>query len=318
VHLVAAPMTHAAGVLAMTLIPAGATTVVVEKFDAETVMDAIQRHRVTHLFLPPTAIYMMMAHPRVREFDYSSLRCFLYAAAPMSADKLREAMSIFGPVMVQSYGQAEAPMFCTMMGVKDHIDALENPEHARRLWSCGRPTMLTRLAIMDDEGRLLPPGETGEIVVNGSLVMAGYYRNPEATAEASAHGWHHTGDVGYQDADGYVFHVDRKKDMIISGGFNIYSVEVEKAILAHPAVQDCAVIGVPDEKWGEAVKAVIEPKAGARIDAGEIIALCKQALGSVKAPKSVDVWEALPRSAVGKLLKRDIRARYWEGQQRKV
>ncbi len=318
VHLVSAPMTHAAGVLAMTLIPAGATTIVLDHFDPLDVMQAIQDHKVTHLFLPPTAIYMMLSHPRVREFDYSSLRCFLYAAAPMAADKLREALSVFGPVMVQSYGQAEAPMFCTMLSAQEHVEALENPALNKRLWSCGRPTMLTRLAIMDDDGNLLPPGEPGEIVVNGSMIMAGYYKNPQATAEAGQHGWHHTGDVGYADPDGYVFHVDRKKDMIITGGFNVYSAEVEKVILGHPAVQECAVIGVPDEKWGEAVKAVIEPKAGRSVDPDEIIALCKDALGSVKTPKSVEIWPTLPRSNVGKLLKRQVRDQFWAGRERAV
>lgn len=318
VHLVCAPMTHAAGVLAMTLIPAGATTVVIDHFDALAVMQAIERHRITHLFLPPTAIYMMLGHPRVREFDYSSLRCFLYAASPMAVDKLREAIDVFGPVMVQSYGQAEAPMFCTMMTVTDHAEALSKPELEHRLWSCGRPTMLTRLAIMDDDGRLLPPGERGEIVVDGSLVMAGYYNNPEATAEVSTHGWHHTGDVGYQDADGFVYHVDRKKDMIITGGFNVYSAEVEKIVLSHPSVQDCAVVGVPDDKWGEAVKAIVELRSGCTLDAEALIALCKERLGSVKAPKSVEIWESLPRSAVGKLLKRDIRAQFWKDRARSV
>jgi acyl-CoA synthetase (AMP-forming)/AMP-acid ligase II len=318
VHLVCAPMTHAAGVLAMALIPAGATTVMLDHFDPLEVMEAIQRHRITHLFLPPTAVYMMLGHPRVREFDYSSLRCFLYAASPMAVDKLREAIDVFGPVMVQSYGQAEAPMFCTMMTVDDHVEALSRPEWEHRLWSCGRPTMLTRLAIMDDDGRLLPPGEHGEIVISGSLVMAGYYNNPEATAEVSAHGWHHTGDVGYQDADGFVYHVDRKKDMIITGGFNVYSAEVEKIVLAHPSVQDCAVVGVPDDKWGEAVKAIVELRSGCTLDPDELIALCKARLGSIKAPKSIEIWTTLPRSAVGKLLKRDIRAQFWKDRARGV
>ncbi|MCE9648476.1 MAG: AMP-binding protein [Parvibaculum sp.] len=318
VHLVSAPMTHAAGVFAITLMAAGATTVIVDKFEPLVVMDAIQKYRVSHIFLPPTAIYMMLAHPRVREFDYSSLRCFLYAAAPMSVEKLREAMNIFGPVMVQSYGQAEAPMFCTMMGIEDHKAALVDEKAAARLWSCGKPTMLNRLAIMDDEGNLQPDGERGEIVVQGSIVMAGYFRNAAATEEVSAFGWHHTGDVGWRDKDGYIYIVDRKKDMIISGGFNIYSAEVEQAVLAHPAVQDCAVVGVPDDKWGEAVKAIVELKPGARAEAEEIVALCKKMLGSTKAPKSVEVWDVLPRSPVGKVLKRDIRAKFWEGQTRNV
>ena len=162
---------------------------------------------------------------------------------------------------------------------------------------------------MDEAGRLLPPSERGEIVVRGPLVMAGYYRNPAATAEASRHGWHHTGDIGYLDADGYLYIVDRLKDMIITGGFNVYSAEVEQAVLAHPAVLDCAVVGLPDDKWGERVTAVIQPLGGRDVTAEEIRAWVKERLGSVKAPKQVEIWPDLPRSRVGKILKTDVKAR---------
>ncbi len=160
---------------------------------------------------------------------------------------------------------------------------------------------------MDPAGALLGTGQTGEIVVRGSLVMRGYHRNPEATAEASAHGWHHTGDIGYLDADNYLYIVDRAKDMVITGGFNVYSTEVEQAVMQHPAVQDCAVVGLPDDKWGERVTAVIQLRPGSTVAAGEIEAFVKARLGSVKAPKQVEVWADLPRSRVGKVLKRDLR-----------
>ncbi|MGD9865561.1 MAG: AMP-binding protein, partial [Pseudodonghicola sp.] len=261
--------------------------------------------------------YMLLSEPGIETRSFPSLRGFFYAAAPMAVDKLRQCLSIFGPVMVQSFGQAEAPMFCALLTPEDHL-VLGDPAREHRLASCGRPTLLTPVAIMDDDGNLLPRGARGEIVVRGNLVMQGYYKNPEATAEASQFGWHHTGDVGYLDADGYLYIVDRKKDMIISGGFNVYPSEVEQVIWAHPAVQDCAVIGVPDEKWGEAVTAVIELKPGAEVDPDEIIRLCKQTLGSVKAPKSVTVWDELPRSAVGKVRKKDIRDVFWQGQARKI
>ncbi|MBX6370254.1 MAG: AMP-binding protein [Rhodospirillales bacterium] len=317
VYLVAAPMTHAAGVVAIPLLAKAATLIVLERADPLEIMEAIERHRVTDLFLPPTVIYSMLAHPRVREFDYSSLRHFLYAASPIAPDRLAEAVQVFGPVMVQSYGQAEAPMFCTFLSARDHL-VLDDPERRKRLASCGRPTMFTRLEIMDDEGRLLPPGERGEIVVRGNLVMAGYYKDPAATAEARRYGWHHTGDVGYRDEDGFVYIIDRKKDMIITGGFNVYSTEVENVILSHPSVQNCVVIGVPDPKWGEAIKAVLELKPGCAVAEEEIIALCKSRLGGVKSPKSVEIWPHLPRSPVGKILKRDIRDRYWAGRERMV
>ncbi len=166
---------------------------------------------------------------------------------------------------------------------------------------------------MDEAGRLLPPGDRGEIVVRGPLVMAGYYQNPAATAEASRHGWHHTGDVGYLDPDGYLYIVDRLKDMIITGGFNVYSAEVEQAVLAHPAVLDCAVVGLPDDKWGERVTAIIQPLDGRDVTAEEIRAWVKDRLGSVKAPKQVEIWPDLPRSRVGKILKADVKSRLLDG-----
>ena len=171
---------------------------------------------------------------------------------------------------------------------------------------------------MADDGTILPPGETGELVLRGPTTMKEYLDDPVATAEAQAHGWHHTGDIGYRDVDGYVFITDRKRDMIVSGGFNLFPFEIEQVLLAHPAVQDCAVIGVPDEKWGEAVKACVQLKAGAQVDEETLIAVCKESLGSMKAPKSVDFIDDLPRSPVGKVLKRELRAPYWEGHARQV
>jgi len=317
VHLVIAPMTHAAGGVALMLMASGATQVILPGFDAKAVMEAIERYRVTHLFLPPTAIYMLLAHPDLGRHDYSSLDYFIYAAAPMSVEKLKEAVQAFGPVMAQTFGQAEAPMLCTCLTPADH-DVLGDPAREKRLASCGRSTLLTEVAIMADDGRLLPPGEAGEIVVRGPLVMKEYYRNPEATAAASEHGWHHTSDIGYADPDGYIYIVDRKRDMIISGGFNVFPSEIEQVIWSHPAVQDCAVVGAPDEKWGEAVTACVELKPGQSVEPGELIALCRARLGPVKAPKAVEIWPALPRSAVGKVLKRKIREHFWAGRTRLV
>jgi acyl-CoA synthetase (AMP-forming)/AMP-acid ligase II len=318
VHLVVAPMTHAAGVTILGLMAQGCTNVILPGFDAGRVMDAIQAHGVSYMFLPPTAIYMMLAHPEVASYDYGSLEYFIYAAAPMSVDKLRLALRVFGPVMAQTYGQAEAPMLCTYMSPAEHAKALAEPALTGRLAACGRETFLTRIAIMDDEGNLLPPGEKGEIVVRGGIVMSGYHENPEATAEASAFGWHHTGDVGIKDRDGYLYIVDRKKDMIISGGFNIYPSEIEQVVWSHPAVQDCAVIGAPDEKWGEAVTAIVQLKPDASATEADILRLCRERLGGMKTPKKVEFWPDLPRSAVGKVLKREIRERFWAGRDRQV
>lgn len=198
-------------------------------------------------------------------------------------------------------------MMISTMAPKDHFRP-DGSVATERLSSAGRPSPLVTVAIMADDGTVLAPGERGEIVVRGSLVMAGYYRNPVASAEAAAYGWHHTGDIGYLDADTYLHIVDRAKDMVITGGFNVYSTEVEQALMQHPAVQDCAVVGLPDPKWGERVTAVLLLRAGREATAEEITAFVKGRIGSVKTPKQVEVWDDLPRSKVGKVLKSEIRA----------
>jgi acyl-CoA synthetase (AMP-forming)/AMP-acid ligase II len=229
----------------------------------------------------------------------------------MSTARLEEALRVIGP-MAQLFGQTEAPMMVSMLPPAEHYNA-DGTVATKRLASAGRPAPLVTVGIMEPQsGRLLPTGERGEIVVRGSLVMAGYYKNRAATEAASEHGWHHTGDVGYLDADGYLFIVDRLKDMIITGGFNVYSAEVEQALMQHPAVRDCAVVGLPDDKWGERVTAVIEPSA--EIEPDELVAFVKARIGSVKAPKQVELWRELPRSRVGKVLKADLRAQLMRDQ----
>jgi fatty-acyl-CoA synthase len=223
----------------------------------------------------------------------------------MSAARLAEALDRIGP-MAQLFGQSEAPMMISTMSPAEHR-LPDGTIDTARLSSAGRPSPLVTVAILDQQGRPVPRGERGEICVRGSLVMAGYYRNPEATAEASAHGWHHTGDIGFLDEDGYLYIVDRAKDMVITGGFNVYSAEVEQALMAHDAVRDCAVIGLPDEKWGERVTAVIQLQPHAEVDADDLIAFVKERIGSVKAPKQIEIWADLPRSTIGKVLKAEIR-----------
>ena len=315
VNLVAAPMTHAAGPLALASMALGGTVVVLPRFEAAAVLDAIERHRVTYMFLPPTAIYMLLAEPGVRDRDLSSLEYISYAGAPMSLDRLREAIAVFGPVMNASFGQTESPMCVTALPPHEHLDAAGD---LARPGSCGRANLLSIVEVMDDDGTVLPPHERGEIVVRGPLVMAGYYKDAAATAEVSRFGWHHTGDIGYRDEDGFFYIVDRKKDMIITGGFNVYPAEVEQALMAHPAVQDCAVFGVPDEKWGESVTAVIEPRAGAQIDADEMLAFAREKLGPVKTPKALTFLASLPRSNAGKVLRVELRRPYWEGRGRAI
>lgn len=317
IHLVAAPMTHAAGGSALMMSAMGATNIMLPGFDPVRVMTAVQEHRVTHMFLPPTAVYRLLAHPDVRKYDYSSLRFFNYASAPMAPEKVKEAMQVFGPVMMTGFGQTEIGVNATFFSPQDHVRAIAEGKE-RRLLSCGKATLFARVEIMDDEGNLLGPETPGEIVVRGNQVMKGYFKNPEETARAQAFGWHHTGDIGVKDEDGYVYLIDRKRDMIISGGFNIFPAEVEKALLAHPSVQDCSVVGVPDADWGESVRAVVELKPGHTLEAAEAIAFCKQRLSSFKVPKSVEFWPELPRSPVGKVLRRKIRAVFWQGHERVI
>jgi len=312
VYLAFAPLTHAAGVLCFPIMALGGEIVIMPHPDLGEFLALIARHRVTHAFLPPTVIYSLLDHPALPSADLGSLQCLWYGAAPMSAARLEQAIGVLGPVLGQLFGQTEAPMFISALPPAGHLHA-DGTLATERFTSAGRPTPLTTVAIMDEAGRLLPPGERGEIVVRGPLVMGGYYKNPAATAEASRHGWHHTGDVGYLDSDGYLYIVDRLKDMIITGGFNVYSTEVEQAVLAHPAVLDCAVVGLPDDKWGERVTAIIQPLDGHDVTAEEIRAWVKDRLGSVKAPKQVEIWADLPRSRVGKILKADVKSRLLDG-----
>lgn len=317
VNLAAAPMTHTAGLLSLPCTARGGTVVVLEKPDAGPLLGAIVEHRVSEFFLPPTVIYRLLDIPGIAKLDFSSLRYFMYGAAPMSVDKLKKAIEVFGPVMTGGYGQTEAPASIAFLTPAEHFESGELASDDR-LSSVGRPNPLIRVEIFDDNNRILPQGESGEICVRGDLLMKGYYKAQQKTAETLIDGWLHTGDIGHLDSEGYLHITDRKKDLIISGGFNVYPSEVEQVIWGHPAVQDCAVIGVPDAQWGESVKAVIELSAGQTATEADIIALCKDRLGSVKAPKSVEIVDSLPRSAVGKVLKKDLRERYWTNSKTKI
>jgi acyl-CoA synthetase (AMP-forming)/AMP-acid ligase II len=310
VNLAAAPMTHSAGALTMPCSARGGTVVVLASPDPVSLLDTIERHRVTELFLPPTVIYRLIEMDGIRERDFSSLRYLIYGSAPMAVEKLKAAIDVFGPVLIESYGQTEAPMAIAYLRPEEHLEAGGPLACDERLASCGRPAPLIRVEIRDDGGGVLGPGETGEICVAGDLVMKGYHDDPSRTADAIRDGWLHTGDVGHLDAHGYLHITDRKKDMIITGGFNVYPAEVEQALFTHPAVADCAVIGIPDSDWGELVTAIVECAPGTDVDEPELIALCKARLDSVRAPKHVEFVTALPRNANGKVVKRDLRDRF--------
>ena len=320
VNLAAAPMTHTAGFLTLPCSARGGKVVVLTRAEPKAMFEAIVKQRVTEFFLPPTVIYRILDIPGIEKVDFSSVKYLMYGAAPMSVEKLKQALKLFGPVMMEGYGQTEAPGAISFLRPEEHFKkGTNNNEFAddSRLASVGRPSILAKVAIMGENNNILPAGKTGEICVSGSLLMKQYYKNPQKTAETIIDGWLHTGDVGHLDEDGYLFITDRKKDMIISGGFNIYPSEVEQVLWGHPAVSECAVIGVPHPDWGEEVKAVVELKPGQTVTSEELIALCKEKLGSVSAPKSVD-FAAIPRSANGKILKKDLREQYWKGHDKKI
>jgi fatty-acyl-CoA synthase len=261
----------------------------------------------------PTMIYALLDHPATKDADLSSLKTIYYGASAISPSRLKEAIERFGPIFFQFYGQAECPMTITVMRKEEH-----DPSNLERLASCGRIVPWVNVALMDDDMNEVPDGDPGEICVQSPLTMKGYWKKPEQTAEAFAGGWLHTGDVARKDADGFLYIVDRKKDMIVSGGFNVYPREVEDVISRHPAVAAVGVIGVPDERWGEAVKAVVVLREGETVDAEELKALVKEAKGAHYTPKSVDFADSLPLSPLGKPDKKALRAQYWGDAQRMV
>ncbi|WP_164738369.1 class I adenylate-forming enzyme family protein [Aquabacter cavernae] len=312
VNLAVTPLTHVAGDVALAVFAQGGLNVILPKPRPRDILKAMGDHGVTHMFVPPTLLYMMLAEPDVASFDFGALRYLMYGAAPISVDKLREAWSVFGPVMTQLYGLMEATSTVSIMTPSEHAEAFSSD--GGRFGSIGRGSAMTLVDVVDEAGLPVGLGETGEVVCHGPNLFKGYVDNAEATAKALRNGWFRTGDLGVKDAGGYVRLVDRSKDIIITGGINVFPGEIEQVIWRHPAVQDCAVIGVPDDKWGEAVTAVLELKPGESIREDEVIAMCKKTLGSIKTPKTVVVWPELPRSTVGKVLKKDIRAHYWKGR----
>ena len=313
--LVAMPCAHIGGTgLGIMALAAGLPGVILAEFNPDGVFDAVEHHGVTRFFIVPAALQMLLLHPRCASVDYSRLKYILYGAAPIPLELLRQCIRMFGAQFIQAYGMTETTGTICMLPPEDH-----DPEGNKRMRSAGRPLPGVEILILGPDGRSVPTGEVGEVVTRSSNNMIGYWNLPEATAKTmTGDGWIHTGDAGYLDEDGYLFIHDRMKDMIISGGENVYPAEVESAIFGHPAVQEVAVIGIPDRKWGETVKAVVVPKPGMSVEEADIIAWARERIAAFKAPRSVDVIAALPRNASGKILRKDLRAPYWEGYERMV
>ncbi len=310
VMLNVAPLTHAARVLFRKHYLKGARNIILRNFTAVEVLAIIQRERVTATMFVPTMIIRLVLHTTVRDYDVSSLQRIFYGTAPMPADKLKQAIMIFGNIFRQNYGLSEATQPVLCLSPKDiAIDG--DAKQRRRLASAGRPALGTEVCIVNPSGKHVAPEEEGELLLRGEIVMKGYWKDPDATREViDDEGWLHTGDIACEDADGYIYIVGRKKEMIISGGFNIYPREVERVIESHEGVQEVAVVGVPDEVWGEAVKAFVVPRPGVTITAEEIIERCKDRIASYKKPRSVEFVDDLPKNFQGKILKRVLRERH--------
>jgi fatty-acyl-CoA synthase len=311
--LIMTPLSHAGAAFIIPTLLRGGSIVVSAGFDPAKLFELIEKYKITATMLVPTMLYMLMDHPGFADADLSSLKTVYYGAAAASPTRLKEAIEKLGPIFFQFFGQSECPMTISVLRKGEH-----DINDLARLATCGRPVPWVHVALLDDEGNEVPQGEPGEICVQGPLVMNGYWNKPDETAAAFEGGWLHTGDVARQDKDGFLTIVDRKKDMIVSGGFNLYPREIEDVISTHPAVGAVAVIGVPDDRWGEAVKAVVVLRPGESVDPEELMALVKDKKGSAHAPKSVDFVDAIPVSGLGKPDKKALRAQYWGDAQRQV
>lgn len=293
----------------------GGTVVVVRRPELGAIMRAVQDERCTHLNAVPTLYNWLLEFPDLDSFDLSSLRLMTYAGSPIPERVLKSCMERFGNIFAQGYGLTEAAPVVTALMPEDHI--LDGPG-SQRLRSVGREGLIVTVKIADDEGRELPVGEVGEVAVRGPNITRGYWKNPELTAEKIRDGWLFTGDVGSVDEEGYLYLVDRKADMIITGGENVYPAETEGVLYGHPAVYECAVVSAPDDKWGERVQAVVVLKEGATATEDELVSFCKATLAGYKCPKEVAFWDELPKSAVGKILRREVRVKFWEGRDRTI
>ena len=317
VMLLTAPLPHATGFMILPCLLRGGKVIVTNGFDPEEVFRLIQEEKVTRTFMVPTMIYTTLDHPKRKSYDLSSLRTVLYAAAPISPRRLEEAMKEMGPIFMQGYAQMEVAVQTSNLTKKQHIEAIEKNKK-ERLRSCGMPIIMSQVKIVDDDNNEVGIGVVGELITKGPHVMKGYWRKEEETKRSIIDGWLHTGDLGYVDEDGYIYLVDRKHDMIISGGMNVYSAEVEDVLSQHPAVAEVIVIGIPDEKWGELVLGIVVQAPGKEVSEAELLDYCRDKLAAYKRPKRIEFYESIPKTAYGKYDKKAVRRKYWEGRDRMI
>ena len=315
VTLLAMPCFHISGTgTGIGTMVAGTNSIVLPEYDPAKALDLIDEYPISKIFLVPAAIQILLNHPRVSEVDFSRLKFVTYGASPIPLELMRQAIEVLGCGFVQMYGMTETSGTIVALDPEDHV-----PEGSPRMRSVGTPLAGVEVKVIDEEGNEVPTGTVGEIATRSAKNMSRYWNNEQATRETiDEDGWLRTGDAGYLDEDGYLYIHDRVKDMIISGGENVYPAEVENAVYAHPKVADVAVIGVPSEKWGEEVKACVVVKAGEELTEADVIAHAREHIAGYKCPKSVDFIEALPRNPSGKILRRELRAPYWEGKDRAV
>lgn len=310
------PITHASGMLMQPYLFCGATLVLFDAFEPAQFLAEVTRQRITHTFMVPAMVNMLLNTPALALADLRSLKVLGYGAAPMAPARIEEAWARIGPVLSQGYGASESTSGVTRLGIADHAHALLHDRE--RLASCGRPLGETEVRVVDADGREVEGDAIGELVIRGADVFQGYWNAPELTREVLVDGWLHTGDLARTDREGFIYLVDRKHDMIISGGFNVYPTEVEATLYRHESVLEACVVGVPDDKWGEAVKAVVVLRSGHAAQAADLVAHCRAQLADYKAPRSVDFVVELPKNASGKIARKLVREPYWRGVTRRV
>jgi fatty-acyl-CoA synthase len=313
----ATPLTHAGGCLILPILLKRGICEIHDHFDPKVFLERVEKVKITSTFIVPTMIYVLLDHPDLKKYDLSSLRNIIYGASAIAPARLKQAVDTLGPIFTQLFGQTETPMMISALSRQEHVIA--DPEKRMRIYtSCGRPVMSADVRIIGEDGKEVPRGESGDIVCRTINMMSGYLKNPEQTAETIRDGFLWTGDVGKFDEEGYLYIVDRSKDMIVSGGFNIFPREIEDVLHEYPAVKNAAVIGVPDDKWGELVKAIVVLHEGKTATEEELIGFVKKKKGSLVAPKSVEFWKEIPLTNLGKLDKKKIREPFWKGKDRRV
>jgi fatty-acyl-CoA synthase/long-chain acyl-CoA synthetase len=316
--LLMTPLPHSAGAFLWAGLLAGATVVVRDGFDIDVALSTIENESVTWTFMVPTMIYRVLDSPQLSDHDTSSLDTLVYGAAPMTPARLREGLGAFGPVFLQFYGQTEVPNLITTFGKQEHQIAVER-DQTDRLSSAGQACLMSDVKIVDVEtGEELPHGEEGEVLSTAPYTMESYHERPEATEETVTDGWVRTGDIGRIDEDGYVYLLDRASDMIITGGMNVYSTEVEESLGGHDDIKEVAVIGIPDEEWGEIVTAICVRRDEATLTASDVFSFANEQLADYKKPKRVEFVDEIPKTPYGKMDKKALRNEYWKGEDREI